>query len=153
MAVSSLAICSASSCFLARILDNPCLIHKNSGVPSTPPRFFARRILGGGCGLRDPGGNAPEDHGCGLLNGFQTLPQQVGISVPNLYLISGGTAGLQPESACAVAMRMIGRYWPRRSDWDVQFGPRMRTFRNWHCGMDCKSHRDFSQNTNQVNRV
>ena len=39
--------CSASSCFLTRILDNPCPTHINGGVPSTPPRFFARPILSG----------------------------------------------------------------------------------------------------------
>ena len=80
--------CSASSCFLARILDNPCQTQTNGGVHSTPPRFLARRILGGCCGLRDLGGNAPEDHGCGLLNSFQTLAQQVGVSVPKLDVIS-----------------------------------------------------------------
>src|ERR1035441_1068366 len=87
----SLAICSATSCFFARMLDNPCPTHKNGGVRSTPPRFFARRILSGGCGLRDLGGNAPEDHGCGLLNSLQALAQQVGVSVPHLNVVSGGT--------------------------------------------------------------
>jgi len=80
--------CSASSCFLARILDNPCPTQTNGGVHSTPPRFFARLVLSCGCGLRDLGGNAPEDHGCGLLNSFQTLAQQVGVSVPKLDVIS-----------------------------------------------------------------
>jgi hypothetical protein len=34
--------------------------------------------------LSDLGGNAPEDHGCGLLNGFQAFAQKVGVSVPKL---------------------------------------------------------------------
>src|ERR1039458_8582953 len=89
--VISVAMCSPSSCFLARILDNPCPIHKNGGVLCTPPRSFARPVLSSGCGLRDLGGNAPEDHGCGLLNSFQALSQQVGVSVPNLDVISGGS--------------------------------------------------------------
>src|SRR5271157_5831057 len=79
-------------------LDNPCPTRNSGAVQSTPPRFLARLILSCGCGLRDLGGNAPEDHGCGLLNSFQTLPQQVGVSVPELDVISGGTAGLKPDS-------------------------------------------------------
>jgi len=66
--------------------------------PGVRRDFFARPILsGGGGGLRDLGGNAPEHHGCGLLNSFQTLTQQVGVSVPKLDVISGGTARLQPD--------------------------------------------------------
>jgi hypothetical protein len=30
------------------------------------------------------GAEGPEDNGCGLLNGFQTLAQEVGVSVPKL---------------------------------------------------------------------
>jgi hypothetical protein len=32
-------------------------------------------------------GNAPEDHGCGLLNGFQALAQEIGVSVPKLDVV------------------------------------------------------------------
>src|SRR5664280_1878037 len=70
---------------------------QNGGVPGTPPRFFAMLILSGGFGLCDLGGNAPEDHGCGLLNSFQALSQQVGVSVPNLDVISGGSTCLKTD--------------------------------------------------------
>ena len=33
----------------------------------------------------------------------------------------------KPVNGCAVATRMIGRYWPRRSDWLVRSGARTRT--------------------------
>ena len=32
-------------------------------------------------------GNAPEDHGSGLLNGFQALAQKIGVSVPKLDVV------------------------------------------------------------------
>jgi hypothetical protein len=32
-------------------------------------------------------GNAPEDHASGLLNGFQALAQQTGVSVPKLDVV------------------------------------------------------------------
>src|SRR5271166_5960998 len=54
-------------------------------------------VLSGGCGLRDLGGNAPKDYGCGLLNSFQALAQQVGVSVPNLDVISGGSTRLKTD--------------------------------------------------------
>src|ERR1700751_2441616 len=44
------------------------------------------------CGCRECrwlGGNAPEDHGSGLLNGFQTLAQEIGVSVPKLDVVLG----------------------------------------------------------------
>jgi hypothetical protein len=44
------------------------------------------------CGCRECrwlGGNAPEDHGSGLLNGFQALAQQIGVSVPKLDVVLG----------------------------------------------------------------
>ena len=42
----------------------------------------------GGCGeCRWLGGNAPEDHGSGLLNGFQALAQKTGVSVPKLDVV------------------------------------------------------------------
>jgi hypothetical protein len=34
-------------------------------------------------------GNAPEDHGSGLLNGFQALAQETGVSVPKLDVVLG----------------------------------------------------------------
>ena len=42
---------------------------------------------GGFGGSRGLGGNAPEDHGSGLLNGFQTLAQEIGFSVPKLDVV------------------------------------------------------------------
>jgi len=33
------------------------------------------------------GGNAPENHSSGLLDGFQTLAQKIGVSVPELDVI------------------------------------------------------------------
>src|ERR1700692_3492722 len=44
------------------------------------------------CGCRECrwlGGNAPEDHGSGLLNGFQALAQEIGVSVPKLDVVLG----------------------------------------------------------------
>jgi len=44
------------------------------------------------CGCREChwlGGNAPEDHGSGLLNGFQALAQKFGVSVPKLDVVLG----------------------------------------------------------------
>src|SRR5579864_6732122 len=35
------------------------------------------------------GGNAPEDHGSGLLNGFQALAQKIGVSMPKLDVVLG----------------------------------------------------------------
>jgi len=47
-------------------------------------------IVGVLCGCRecrwlggDAPGDAPEDHGSGLLNGFQALAQQISVSVPS----------------------------------------------------------------------
>ena len=34
------------------------------------------------------GGNAPENHSSGLLDGFQTLAQKIGVSMPELDVIS-----------------------------------------------------------------
>jgi hypothetical protein len=42
------------------------------------------------CGCRECrwlGGNAPEDHGSGLLNGFQALAEETGVSVPKLDVV------------------------------------------------------------------
>jgi hypothetical protein len=33
------------------------------------------------------GGNAPENHSSGLLDGFQTLAQKIGVSMPELDVI------------------------------------------------------------------
>ncbi len=44
------------------------------------------------CGYRKCrwlGGNAPEDHGSGLLDGFQALAQEIGVSVPKLDVVLG----------------------------------------------------------------
>ncbi len=43
------------------------------------------------------GGNAPEDHGSGLLNGFQALAQEIGVSVPKLDVIGGCGSRLKPK--------------------------------------------------------
>ena len=44
------------------------------------------------CGCRECrwlGGDAPEDHGSGLLNGFQAFAQKIGVSMPKLYVVLG----------------------------------------------------------------
>ena len=44
------------------------------------------------CGCRECrwlGGNAPEDHGSGLLNGFQTFAEEIGVSMPKLDVVGG----------------------------------------------------------------
>ena len=49
-----------------------------------------RCSVGALCGYRKCrwlGGNAPEDHGSGLLNGFQALAQKIGVSVPKLDVV------------------------------------------------------------------
>ena len=43
------------------------------------------------------GGNAPEDHGSGLLNGFQALAQEIGVSVPKLDVVLGCGAVLKSD--------------------------------------------------------
>src|ERR1017187_1532723 len=43
------------------------------------------------------GGNAPENHSSGLLDGFQTLAQKIGVSMPELDVISGRGSGLKPD--------------------------------------------------------
>src|ERR1700692_4146836 len=52
------------------------------------------------CGCRECrwlGGNAPEDHGSGLLNGFQALAQKTGVSMPKGYVIRRRTSCLKPD--------------------------------------------------------
>src|SRR3984957_10346892 len=52
------------------------------------------------CGCRECrwlGGNAPEDHGSGLLNGFQALAEKIGVSVPKLDVVLGCGSVLQPD--------------------------------------------------------
>src|SRR5579863_2306975 len=52
------------------------------------------------CGCRECrwlGGNAPEDHGSGLLNGFQALAQEIGVSVPKLDVVLGRGSVAQPN--------------------------------------------------------
>src|ERR1700676_2817824 len=53
--------------------------------------------LGGCCECRWLGGNAPEDHGSGLLNGFQALAQKIGVSVPKLDVVLGRSSVLKSE--------------------------------------------------------
>src|SRR5579864_1498352 len=51
-----------------------------------------------GCGeCRWLGGNAPENHGSGLLNGFQTLAQEISVSVPKLDVVLGCGSVLKPD--------------------------------------------------------
>ena len=45
-----------------------------------------RRWLGGNA-LGIALGNAPENHSSGLLDGFQTLAQKIGVSMPELDVI------------------------------------------------------------------
>src|ERR1700730_8701829 len=42
------------------------------------------------------GGNAPENHSSGLLDGCQTLAQKIGVSMPELDVIGGCGASLKP---------------------------------------------------------
>src|SRR5580658_2516725 len=52
------------------------------------------------CGCRECrwlGGNAPEDHGSGLLNSFQALAQEIGVSVPELDVVLGCGSVLKPN--------------------------------------------------------
>ena len=46
-------------------------------------------VLSGYRECRWLGGNAPEDHGSSLLNGFQALAQETGVSVPKLDVVLG----------------------------------------------------------------
>ena len=51
-----------------------------------------------GCGRRRGlGGDAPEDHGSGLLNGFQTFAEEVGVSVPKLDVVGGRGSRLEAD--------------------------------------------------------
>src|SRR5271155_29476 len=43
------------------------------------------------------GGNAPENHSSGLLDGFQTLAQKIGVSMPELDVIGRCGSGLKPD--------------------------------------------------------
>src|ERR1700733_12476119 len=52
------------------------------------------------CGCRECrwlGGDAPEDHGSGLLNGFQAFAQEIGISVPKLDVVLGRSSVLKSD--------------------------------------------------------
>jgi hypothetical protein len=52
------------------------------------------------CGCRECrwlGGNAPEDHGSGLLYGFQALAQETGVSVPKLDVVLGCRSVLESD--------------------------------------------------------
>ena len=46
---------------------------------------------------RGLGGNAPEDHGSGLLNGFQTFAEKIGVSMPELDVVGGCGSRLQAD--------------------------------------------------------
>src|SRR5208337_3736321 len=43
------------------------------------------------------GGNAPENHSSGLLNSFQALAQEIGVSMPKLDIVGGCGSGLKPD--------------------------------------------------------
>src|SRR5580658_7421988 len=64
---------------------------------ASKPNCAGVGVLCGCCECRWLGGNAPEDHGSGLLNGFQTLAQETGVSVPKLDVVLGGSSVLQPD--------------------------------------------------------
>jgi hypothetical protein len=70
--------------------------------PFRPAHMSAnRRGNGGLCGLCRRhwlGGNARENDGSGVLDGFQTLSQQFSISAPNLDVILGCRSGLETNS-------------------------------------------------------
>jgi hypothetical protein len=54
---------------------------------ASKPNVAGVGVLRGGREGRWLGGNAPEDHGSSLLNGFQALAQQIGVSVPKLDVV------------------------------------------------------------------
>src|ERR1017187_1799759 len=43
------------------------------------------------------GGNAPENPSSGLLDGFQTLAQKIGVSMPEPDVIGGCASSLKPD--------------------------------------------------------
>jgi hypothetical protein len=43
------------------------------------------------------GDDAPENHSSGLLDGFQTLTQKIGVSMPELDVISGCGSGRKTD--------------------------------------------------------
>jgi hypothetical protein len=47
---------------------------------------YAAAASAAGSGAMPPG-NAPEDHGNGLLNGFQALAKEIGVSLPKLDVV------------------------------------------------------------------
>src|ERR1700730_14864709 len=64
------------------------------------PESQTVQVLGVLCGCRECrwlGGNAPEDHGSGLLNGFQALAQEIGVSMPKLDVVLGCGSVLKPD--------------------------------------------------------
>ena len=56
---------------------------------ASKPNVAGVGVLSGCRECRWLGGDAPEDHGSGLLNGFQALPQEIGVSVPKLDVVLG----------------------------------------------------------------
>src|SRR6266446_1936546 len=81
-------------CVLGMIFS-PLMCHR-LGIGGLSAHVGPERPNGAGvgllCGCRECrwlGGNAPEDHGSGLLNGFQALAQQTGVSVPKLDVVLG----------------------------------------------------------------
>jgi hypothetical protein len=65
------------------------------------PKVLVFFWLCGWCGRRRRlGGDAPEDHGSGLLNGFQNFAEKIGISAPKLDVV-GGCASRSKADALA----------------------------------------------------
>src|ERR1700728_3088840 len=60
-------------------------------------RVECLRCLCGGGERRRLGGNAPEDHGSGLLNCFQALAQEIGVSAPKLDVVLGRGSVLKSD--------------------------------------------------------
>src|ERR1700686_64946 len=64
------------------------------------PKTQTVQLFGVLCGCRECrwlGGNAPEDHGSGLLNGFQALAEKSGVSVPKLDGVLGWGSVLEAD--------------------------------------------------------
>src|SRR5207302_5592240 len=64
------------------------------------PKNQTLQVLACLCGYRECrwlGGNAPEDHGSGLLNGFQALAEEIGVSVPKLDVVLGRGSVLKSD--------------------------------------------------------
>ena len=91
---------STGSCVLCIVLTF-CDLLMVLGTSADTPGMTSRRP-GGFCLLcccrrRGLGGDAPENHGSGVLNGFQTFAEKVGVSVPKLDVVSGTSSRFETD--------------------------------------------------------